>query len=103
MELIQIDSVKSTYAEADRYSYVYGQNGEGERLRTEPLLLDTDTGVVYFDGMQPRYDANGRVMIIPRDQLPGVIARARAQCSPAQALAAAKKAEEKRKRTITQV
>lgn len=92
MELIQIDSVNFTYAEA----YLYGRDGS-------QLLLDTDTGVVYFDGMQPRYDANGRVMIIPRDQLPGVIARARAQCSPAQALAAAKKAEEKRKRTITQV
>ena len=93
MELIQIDSVKSTYAEA----YLYRQS------RSQILLLDTDTGVVYFGGMQPRYDANGRVMVIPRDQLPGVIARARAQCSPAQALAAAKKAEEKRKRTITQV
>lgn len=103
MELIQIDSVNFTYADADRYSYVYGQNGEGERLRTKPLLLDTDTGVVYFSGMQPRYDANGRVMVIPRDQLPGVIARARAQCSHAQALAAAKAAEEKRKHTFTRV
>ena len=92
MELIQIDSVNFTYAEA----YLYGRVGS-------QLLLDTDTGVVYFGGMQPRYDANGRVMVIPRDQLPGVIARARAQCSPAQALAAAKAAEEKRKFTITQV
>ena len=93
MELIQIDSVKSTYAEA----YLYLQSS------SQILLLDTDTGVVYFGGMQPRYDANGRVMVIPRDQLPGVIARARAQCSPAQALAAAKKAEEKRKHSVTQV
>lgn len=93
MELIQIDSVNFTYAEA----YLYGRAGS-------QLLLDTDTGVVYFSGsMQPRYDANGRVMVIPRDQLPGVIARARAQCSHAQALAAAKKAEEKRKHSFTQV
>lgn len=92
MELIQIDSVNFTYAGRWRHGGV-----------AEQLLLATDTGVVYFGGMQPRYDANGRVMVIPRDQLPGVIARARAQCSPAQALAAAKKAEEKRKRTITQV
>ena len=46
--------------------------------------------------MQPRYDADGRVMVIPRDQLPGVIARARAQIS-------AKAAEEERKYTFTQV
>lgn len=103
MELIQIDSVNFTYAEADRYSYVYGQNGERLSTYTKLLLLDTDTGVVYFGGMQPRYDANGRVMVIPRDQLSGVIARARAQCSHAQALAAAKKAEEKRKHSFTQV
>lgn len=70
MELILIDSVKFTYAgcHLDRIN--------------EQLLLDTDTGVVYFSGsMQPRYDADGRVMVIPRDQLPGVIARARAQIS----------------------
>ena len=85
MELIQIDSVNFTYAEA----YLYGRVGS-------QLLLDTDTGVVYFDGMQPRYDANGRVMVIPRDQLPGVIARARAQIS-------AKAAEEERKHSFTQV
>lgn len=70
MELIEIDSVNFTHA---------------EHLRSqscEILLLDTDTGVVYFSGsMQPRYDADGRVMVIPRDQLPGVIARARAQIS----------------------
>lgn len=70
MELIQIDSVNFTYA--------------GHRLGRvdEQLLLDTDTGVVYFGGsMQPRYDADGRLMVIPRDQLPGVIAQARAQIS----------------------
>ena len=81
MELIPIDSV------------LYGQSSHSGEL-----LLDTDTGVVYFGGMQPqpRYDANGRVMVIPRDQLPGVIARARAQIS-------AKAAEEKRKHSFTQV
>ena len=85
MELILIDSIKFTYAgcQLDR---IY-----------EQLLLDTDTGVVYFSGsMQPRYDADGRVMVIPRDQLPGVIARARAQIS-------AKAAEEERKHSFTQV
>ena len=79
MELIPIDSI------------LYGQSSHSGEL-----LLDTDTGVVYFGGMQPRYDANGRVMVIPRDQLPGVIARARAQIS-------AKAAEEKRKHSFTQV
>lgn len=79
MELIPIDSV------------LYGQN-----CHNGELLLDTDTGVVYFSGKQPRYDANGRVMVIPRDQMPGVIARARAQIS-------AKAAEEKRKHSFTQV
>lgn len=86
MELIQIDSVKSTYVEA----YLYRQSS------SQILLLDTDTGVVYFGGMQPRYDADGLVMVIPRVQLPGVIARARAQIS-------AKAAEEERKHTFTQV
>ena len=52
--------------------------------------MDTDTGVVYFEDKKPRYDADGRVMVIPRDQLPGVIARARAQIS-------AKAAEEREK------
>lgn len=85
MELIQIDSVNFTYAEA----YLYGRVGS-------QLLLDTDTGVVYFEDKKPRYDANGRVMVIPRDQLPGVIARARAQIS-------AKAAEEERKHSFTQV
>mgnify|MGYP004472991637 CR=1 FL=1 len=85
MELIHIDSVIITCVE----TYRHGQVGE-------QLLLDTDTGVVYFSGKQPRYDANGRVMVIPRDQLPGVIARARAQIS-------AKAAEEERKHTFTQV
>lgn len=70
MELIEIDSVNFTYA-----AHLRSQS-------CEILLLDTDTGVVYFSGsMQPRYDADGRVMVIPRDQLPGVIARARAQIS----------------------
>lgn len=91
MELIHIDSVNFTYA-----GYRHGRV-------SEQLLLDTDTGVVYFEDKKPRYDADGRVMVIPRDQLSGVIARARAQCSHAQALAAAKKAEEKRKHSFTQV
>lgn len=85
MELIHIDSVIITCVE----TYRHGQGGQR-------LLLDTDTGVVYFEDKKPRYDADGRVMVIPRDQLPGVIARARAQIS-------AKAAEEERKHTFTQV
>lgn len=85
MELIDIDSVITTCVR----TYLHGQS-------CKMLLLDTDTGVVYFEDMKPRYDANGRVMVIPRDQLPGVIARARAQIS-------AKAAEEERKHTFTQV
>lgn len=85
MELIHIDSVITTCVG----TYLHGQSGK-------MLLLDTDTGVVYFEDMKPRYDANGRVMVIPRDQLPGVIARARAQIS-------AKAAEEERKHSFTQV
>ena len=81
MELISIDSVITTCVK------IYRQDQVGSQL-----LLDTDTGVVYFSGsMQPRYDADGRVMVIPRDQLPGVIAQARAQIS-------AKIAEENEKR-----
>lgn len=86
MELIHIDSVIITCVETYRH-------GQGS---SQPLLLDTDTGVVYFEDKKPRYDADGRVMVIPRDQLPGVIARARAQIS-------AKAAEEERKHTFTQV
>lgn len=83
MELIQIDSVKLTYA-GNRY----GQGGQ-------QLLLDTDTGVVYFEDRKPRYDADGRVMVIPRDQLPGVIAQVRAEISAMEAAA-----EEERARTL---
>lgn len=85
MELIDIDSVITTCVG----TYLHGQS-------CEMLLLDTDTGVVYFEDRKPRYDTDGRVMVIPRDQLPGVIARARAQIS-------AKAAEEERKHTFTQV
>lgn len=81
MELIEIDSVNFTYP-----GHGYG----GQRL-----LLDTDTGVVYFEDRKPRYDADGRVMVIPRDQLPGVIARVRAQISAMEAAA-----EEERARTL---
>lgn len=90
MELIQIDSVKQSFIETRFYQY-------NQTLRWDDiLLLDTETGVVYFGDMQPRYDANGRVMVIPRDQLPAIIARGRAQ-------AAAAAADKERKRTITQV
>lgn len=99
MELIQIDSVKQSFIETRFYQY-------DQTLRWDDillLLLDTETGVVYFGNMQPRYDANGQVMVIPRDRLPGVIARARTQASAVEEFRAAKKADEERKRTITQV
>ncbi len=97
MELIQIDSVKQSFIETRFYQY-------DQTLRWDDiLLLDTETGVVYFGNMQPRYDANGQVMVIPRDRLPGVIARARTQASAVEEFRVAKKADEERKRTITQV
>lgn len=97
MELIQIDSVKQSFIETRFYQY-------DQTLRWDDiLLLDTETGVVYFGNMQPRYDANGQVMVIPRDRLPGVIARARTQAFAVEEFRAAKKADEERKRTITQV
>ena len=94
MELIQIDTIKwvsTSYINTQLYS-----------LPTA-VFVDTGTGVVYFNGMYPRYDANGQVMVIPRDRLPGVIARARTQASAVEEFRAAKKADEERKRTITQV
>ena len=63
---------------------------------SNPVFVDAETGVVYFNGMYPRYDANGRVMVIPRDRLPAILARGRAQ-------AAAAAADEERKRTTIQV
>lgn len=88
MQLIQIDSVIKMYI------------GSGYIPQNYPLpaavFVDAETGVVYFNGMYPRYDANGRVMVIPKDQLPAIIARGRAQ-------AAAAAADKERKRTITQV
>lgn len=94
MELIQIDTIKwasTSYITTQLYS-----------LPTA-VFVDAETGVVYFNGMYPRYDANGQVMVIPRDRLPGVIARARTQASAVEEFRAAKKADEERKRTITQV
>lgn len=82
MELIQIDSIEYTYAGSHLGRGIY-----------EQLLLDTDTGVVYFEDRKPRYDADGRVMVIPRDQLPGVIAQVRAEISAMEAAA-----EEREKR-----
>lgn len=65
MELIQIDTIKWTST-----SYITTQ------IYSLPaaVFVDAETGVVYFNGMYPRYDANGRVMVIPRDQLPAIIA-----------------------------
>lgn len=94
MELIQIDTIEwvsTSYINTQLYS-----------LPTA-VFVDAETGVVYFNGMYPRYDANGQVMVIPRDRLPGVIARARTQASAVEEFRAAKKADEERKRTITQV
>jgi len=94
MELIQIDTIKwasTSYITTQLYSL------------PAAVFVDAETGVVYFNGMYPRYDANGQVMVIPRDRLPGVIARARTQASAVEEFRAAKKADEERKRTITQV
>lgn len=66
MELIQIDTIKwasTSYITTQLYSL------------PAAVFVDAETGVVYFNGMYPRYDANGRVMVIPRDQLPAIIAR----------------------------
>lgn len=94
MELIQIDTIKwacTSSLSVQLYSL------------PAAVFVDAETGVVYFNGMYPRYDANGQVMVIPRDRLPGVIARARTQASAVEEFRAAKKADEERKRTITQV
>ena len=87
MELIQIDTIKWTST-----SYITTQ------LYSLPaaVFVDAETGVVYFNGMYPRYDANGRVMVIPRDRLPSILTRGRAQ-------AAGAAADEERKRTTIQV
>lgn len=61
MELIQIDTIKwacTSSLSVQFYSL------------PAAVFVDAETGVVYFNGMYPRYDANGRVMVIPRDQLP---------------------------------
>lgn len=68
MELIQIDSLQTLYT-GPRFQHCPDL--------AKPVLLDTETGVVYFNGDHPRYDSNGRIMIIPRDQIPGLVERAR--------------------------
>ena len=76
MELIQIDTIKwvsTSYINTQLYSL------------PAAVFVDAETGVVYFNGMYPRYDANGRVMVIPKDQLPAIIARGRAQAAAAAA------------------
>lgn len=87
MELIQIDSVN-----------IYSSLRYISQSSPLPIavFVDAETGVVYFNGMYPRYDANGRVMVITRDRLPAILARGRAQ-------AAAAAADEERKRTTIQV
>ena len=72
MELIQIDTVNISYTDE-----VYHRHYD--TLPKGLLLLDTETGVVYFGDSKPRYDSNGRVMVIPSEQLPDIIRRARAQ------------------------
>ncbi len=87
MELIQIDSLQIIYT-SPNYQHLPGI--------CALVLLDTETGVVYFDGKHPRYDSNGRIMIIPRDQIPGLVERARAQSRRANA-------EYQKKNSTTQV
>ena len=74
MELIQIDTIKwaSTI-------YITAQ------LSSLPtaVFVEAATRVVYFNGMYPRYDANGRIMVIPKDQLPAIIAQAKARAADA--------------------
>lgn len=75
MQLIQIDSVIKMYI------------GSGYIPQNYPLpvlvFVDAETGVIYFNGMYPRYDANGRIMVIPKDQLPAIIAQAKARAADA--------------------
>lgn len=74
MELIQIDTIKwvsTSYINTQLYSL------------PAAVFVDAETGVVYFNGMYPRYDANGRIMVIPKDQLPAIIAQAKARAADA--------------------
>lgn len=70
MELIQIDVVKTFIG-----NVFINESG----LPPKTVLLDAETGVVYFNGKYPRYDSTGKIMVIPKEQLPGIIARAKAQ------------------------
>lgn len=74
MELIQIDSVN-----------IYSSLRYISQSSPLPIavFVDAETGVVYFNGMYPRYDANGRIMVIPKDQLPAIIAQAKARAADA--------------------
>lgn len=70
MELIRIDVAKVFIGNISISQY-------DELPKT--VLLDAETGVVYFNGKYPRYDSNGRIMVIPQEQIPGIIARAKAR------------------------
>lgn len=90
MELIQIDSLQILYTSRN-YQHLSGGGA--------PVLLDTETGVVYYrygQNIYPRYDSNGRIMIIPRDQIPGLVERAREESRRANA-------EYQKKNSIIQV
>ena len=78
MELIQIDSLQIIYT-SPNYQHLPGI-----------------CALVLLDGKHPRYDSNGRIMIIPRDQIPGLVERARAQSRRANA-------EYQKKNSTTQV
>lgn len=88
MELIQIDSLQILYT-SPNFQHLPGGGA--------PVLLDTETGVVYYrygQNIYPRYDSSGRIMIIPRDS--GIVERARAQSRRANA-------EYQKKNSIIQV
>lgn len=91
MELIRIDVAKVFIGNISISQY-------DELPKT--VLLDAETGVVYFNGKYPRYDSNGRIMVIPQEQLPGIIARAKAQVA---AEVAAERAEQQKKYGSIQV
>lgn len=91
MKLIQIDSYYQVITDPACGSHSWNSDTGYGVIPVLPIYVDAETGVVYFADLRPRYDSSGKIMIIPKVQLPSIIERANARFRAEDARAAQKR------------
>lgn len=55
---------------------LFFKRADGRDISTTTVVVDSETGVVYFcsnNVLSPRYDAYGKIMVMPKNQLQSMI------------------------------